>query len=87
MPSFSDVLNALRLVQGLNDAPAQTRLNQTILEDQARKDLEQETISIIEAIRQEDDELRSSLSRFAEYFSELPIAGPAEEPPKVSNLS
>ena len=73
MPSFSDVLNALRLVQGLSDVPAQTRLNQAMLEDQARIDRQQETISIIEAIRQEDAELRSSLSRFAEYFSELPI--------------
>ena len=73
MPSFSDVLNALRLVQGLSDVPAQTRLNQAMLEDQARIDRQQETISIIEAIRQEDDELRSSLSRFAEYYSELPI--------------
>ena len=76
MPSIRDAVDTITAVREIGswvNPPTSTRVNQAIVEDQARRDREQHTTSIVESIRQMDSELKSELSRLAEYFAQLPV--------------
>ena len=74
MPLITDAVNVVNAVGRLGDyLPTQTRLNQAIHEDQARRDHENNRTTIAERIKQMDSDLKSELSRLATYFSQLPV--------------
>ena len=70
MPTISPDLSVL---SPLNDLPAKTKLNQTIDEEQVRRGHEQQATGVMHSLKHIDSELKSELSRLAEYFSHLPI--------------
>ena len=74
MPLITDAVNVVNAVGRLGDyLPTQTRLNQAIHEDQAKRDHENNRTTIAERIKQMDSDLKSELSRLATYFSQLPV--------------
>jgi len=70
MPPISPDLSVL---SPLNDLPTQTKLNQAIHEEQVRRGHEQQATGVMQSLKRIDSELKSELSRLAEYFSQLPV--------------
>ena len=70
MPTIIPVLSVL---SEINDLPARTRINQAIDEEQVRRGHEQEATGVMQSLKRIDSELKSELSRLAEYFSQLPV--------------